>query len=67
VAHAIIFLEIKGLDCIVCKTQNLANSDCDNGKTSFNKTYKKSCPSGSKCVKSTTWYYKNEVNTSVSR
>jgi len=66
VKHAIVFLEVKGLDCIVCDTKNSSKSDCDNGETSFDKKYKKACPSGYKCVKSTAWY-KDGVNTSVSR
>jgi len=54
------------LDCIVCDTISSSNSDCDNGETSFNKAYKKSCPSGYKCLKSTAWY-KDGRDTEVAR
>jgi len=66
VKHAIVFLEVKGLDCIDCDNKNPSNSDCDNGETSFDKKYKKSCSSGFKCVKSTKWY-KDGRDTEISR
>jgi len=49
-------VEVHGLTCIECSTGHYENSDCDNGKTSFQDKYKHSCPNGFKCFKTTQWY-----------